>query len=155
MSLRPLDSSALRLNARDLWRLFSKIARSASGCWEWTGSRGSKGYGRFAIKDELHSAHRVTYRAFVGAIPGGLQIDHLCRNRCCVNPAHLEAVSARENVSRGQGRPAILMKQTECKRGHAFTNENTIVDKYGRHCRECARMHARHYRAMRGQRSAA
>lgn len=76
-----------------------------SGCWLWTASGGSGGYGSFSIGRARANlmAHRVSYEMFRGPIPEGLHIDHLCRVRCCVNPAHLEPVTPRENVNRGIG----------------------------------------------------
>ena len=71
-----------------------------SGCWLWLGFIAKNGYGRFGIRRTAHWAHRVAYRLFVGDIPDGLDLDHLCRTRCCVNPEHLQAVSRKENLHR-------------------------------------------------------
>lgn len=108
-------------------------------CWLWMGSRDRKGYGQLWNK----RAHRLSYEALVGPIPEGLQIDHLCRNPPCVNPAHLEAVTSRENTRRGFGptSPAVRGVLNHCKYGHEFTPENTYTrQREGytiRVCRRC------------------
>lgn len=91
------------------------------GCWEWTGAR-VEGYGYFRDGPKQKKAHRVAYELTVGPIPDGLTIDHLCQNKGCVNPAHMEPVSAYANLSRAGSR------MTACRRGHAFTPENTYLN---------------------------
>ena len=110
-----------------------------SGCWLWTASLDSKGYGQIG-KDRggLTRAHQVSYRIHKGAVPAGLEIDHLCRVRNCVNPDHLEAVTRRENIRRGVSLVAERMRQTHCIRGHPFDEKNTHFTKQGwRQCRKC------------------
>ena len=120
-------------------------------CWTWTGSMSSDGYGRYHWRDE-QLAHRVAYRAWVGPIPPGMTLDHLCRNRACVNPAHLEPVSLRENIMRGSGVCAQHARQTHCKRGHEFTSENTYRYPDGRRgCRACMRANRRRRYVETGQ----
>lgn len=72
------------------------------GCWVWTAASNGRGYGRIWVDGRPHPAHRVAYEIHVGPIPAGMEIDHLCRNRGCVNPAHLEPVTRRENLRRAR-----------------------------------------------------
>lgn len=111
-----------------------------NGCWVWSGARDRHGYGKFGHNSAL--AHRWSYENFVGPIPAGLHLDHLCRVRACVNPAHLEPVTNAENVRRRNE------QRTHCIRGHAFDDENTYRSKGRRACRACGRMHA-HNAALR------
>jgi hypothetical protein len=115
-----------------------------TGCWEWLYARRRDGYGYVnAVVNGRRrpvTAHRVYYERYVGPIPEGLQLDHLCRNRGCVNPAHLEPVTQRENILRGESPAAKQARQTHCKYGHPFSAENTRRDKKGaRWCRACER----------------
>lgn len=87
------------------------------GCWGWTGSPNGNGYGHARVDGKTYVAHRYVYQSTVGPIPEGLQLDHLCRNRMCVNPSHLEPVTHRENVLRGQGHAAINARKTHCSCG--------------------------------------
>jgi hypothetical protein len=116
----------------------SRRTKRADGCWTWTGNVCSTtGYGRLGFNGALLSAHRVAYELEHGAIPDGLVIDHLCRVRTCVNPAHLESVTIRENTLRGEGPTARRAKATACERGHAFDAANTIMQRGYRLCRTC------------------
>lgn len=126
--------------ASDLRRFHAKVVVEASGCWRWTANTLPNGYGRFWLNGEKRYAHRAAYEMFVGPIPPGLQVDHLCRSRRCVNPAHLEAVSQRVNILRGESPYARRKRQDSCLRGHPFTEANTYVKPNGtRRCKECHR----------------
>ena len=119
-----------------------------SGCWIWIGVVDRLGYGAMEIDGRKAMAHRVSHILSKGDIPPGLTIDHLCRNRRCVNPAHLEAVPHRVNVLRGHGIAAKRATQTHCVNGHEFTPENTYLYR-GRYrsCRDCGNRRNREFRA--------
>lgn len=103
-------------------RFWSKVDKTGD-CWLWQAGLASTGYGQF----NSGSAHRFAYELVKGPIPEGLQIDHLCRNRKCVRPEHLEAVSCRENLLRGETLAALNVAKTRCPQGHGYTPENTYV----------------------------
>ncbi len=113
---------------------FWQYVEKGDGCWEWTGAEVG-GYGYFRLGPRQVKAHRMAYELLVGPIPDDLVIDHLCRNTGCVNPAHMEPVSAGENVRRAGH------AMTTCRRGHPFDEANTRFDKRGcRVCRACQRL---------------
>lgn len=116
------------------------------GCMVWSGALQSKGYGQIKINKKMVFVHRYSYGLNVGPIPDGLVIDHLCRNRACVRPDHLEAVTGRENVMRGEGLAPSKAAQTSCANGHEFTEANTYRWKTERGCRECRKENTRRYR---------
>lgn len=118
---------------------WSKIDRTKD-CWNWKGALSGGGYGQVHLKDnKTVRAHRLTYELLVGPIPAGLQLDHLCRNRKCVNPKHLEPVTRRVNILRGVGASAQNAKRTLCKNGHPLNEENTFwrKGKWGEPWRQC------------------
>lgn len=140
----PLRERQLRPPEERFW---AKVEKTDT-CWLWTAARSDTGYGSFAFRrDAIRNAHKVAYEMLIGPVPEGLQLDHLCRVRHCVNPAHLEPVTARENGRRGTGLQAIHAKKTHCIHGHEFTEENTYwrPDVHGRSCRTCKRERERQY----------
>ena len=140
-------------NPRPLADRFWEKVDKGGECWEWTGNTFSNGYGcihggRDAGQKFNLLAHRVAYELTVGPIPEGLTLDHLCRNILCVNPAHLEPVTIRENVLRGDGVSARAAKVTHCPQGHPYSGDNLHVRPDGsRHCRACHRERERARRA--------
>ena len=126
-----------KITPKDLARFWVKVKKT-NNCWLWTANR-RDGYGQFYFNGKLESAHRLSYELFKGDIPTGLQLDHLCRNRACINPDHLEAVTHKVNCQRG------LIGQTtktHCVRDHKFTEESVYHRKDGsRQCKECSDIH--------------
>lgn len=119
-------------------RFWSKVEKAGDeGCWTWTAARTRDGHGRFRTPTSHVLAHRWSYERLVGPIPEGLVLDHLCRNPPCVNPAHLEPVTAEENVARGTGPSAANAAKTHCPRGHEYSEANTRRRNGRRHCRAC------------------
>ncbi len=118
-----------------LERLLEKVEQRGA-CWEWTGSKNHGGYGQISLNSRLRPAHRLAYELMIGPIPDGLTIDHLCRFPSCVNPTHLEPVTMRENLMRGEGTSARNARKTTCLRGHPF---DAITPDGRRECRTCHR----------------
>lgn len=124
---------------------FERSVEKTEECWIWRGRIGSNGYGHFTVKRMPFTAHRVAYTLAKGPIEDGLVIDHLCRNRACVNPDHLEPVTQAENVQRGlRGRLRTI--RTHCPKGHAIEGYNAMPAKRGDpRCRQCNRDYMRDY----------
>lgn len=131
-------------------RFWPKVEKS-DGCWLWAGAVSSSGYGSFCWRsDENVSAHVAAWRLTHGDVPGGLELDHLCRSPLCVNPDHLEAVPHRVNVQRGTVAEVNRRRQqakTHCSHGHEYTPDNTywvnrpeVSGGRSRQCRECSRL---------------
>src|SRR5262245_20695777 len=110
----------------------------ASGCWEWLDVPHHSGYGHFFYNGKIHLAHRMAFEYFKGAIAEGLQLDHLCRNRSCVNPNHLEPVTCRENLLRGTCPTAQNARKTHCPKGHELVGHNLMIWRGKRKCRTCS-----------------
>jgi hypothetical protein len=115
-----------------------------TGCWVWQGARDAAGYGRMVFKGRQWTAYRWSYVRSKEAVAPGLQLDHLCRNRACCNPDHLEQVTPRVNNLRGEGLAAINARKTHCPRGHPLVPPNLVVrtGKYAR-TRDCRTCHNR------------
>lgn len=119
-------------------RFLTKI-NHIGNCWEWKGCQ-RNGYGRFNLNGKTILSHRFSYELFKELIPKGLTIDHLCKNKLCVNPEHLEAVTQRENILRGVGTAAINSKKTNCPKGHELKEPNLVKSELRigrRNCRIC------------------
>ena len=118
-------------------RVMAKV-RQTSGCWEWMASLTPSGYGQVWWRGRLVNAHRVVFEIVRGPIAEGMQLDHLCRNRRCVNPDHLEPVTQSENLRRGE-----RASRTHCPAGHEYDRRNTATyarsatHHGGRQCRQC------------------
>jgi hypothetical protein len=145
--------------AADERRFWAHITKT-DGCWLWSGATVSGGYGYFVAGSKkigtrrLVRAHRFAYEVMVGAIPPGHDLDHLCRVVNCVNPAHLEPVTHRENLLRGTGASARNASKTHCSKGHPYDEANTGAGKDGRrYCKACNRAKVAHYKRLRRERA--
>ena len=140
-------SNPARYLATAVRRFWAKVSVQPNGCWLWTGSlmfrkpgTSSGGYGRFYFRGRYEGAHRWCWERCNGPVPGGLEIDHLCRNRACCNPTHMEAVTHATNIRRGRSWEA---EKTHCPSGHPYTPENIYWTRradgrrYYRKCRTC------------------
>jgi hypothetical protein len=160
------SSGANRVNrvGTESERFWRKVKIAENGCWEWIGTvdsireDGNGGYGRFRLaggrKAKLERAHRWSFIKYVGPIPDGFDLDHLCRNRKCVNPLHLEPKTRRDNALCGNGISAINIKKTKCPQGHPLSGDNIKTIKLpsgaaGRRCKLCAQLaYARYWASL-------
>lgn len=137
--------SEIRALAEAMKRLPTRIRRKivlVGECWVWTGSRKGSGYGQVWIDNAVRAAHRVIWEMLRGPIPSGLTMDHLCRQKPCVNPSHLEPVTLLENIMRSDTITAIYARRNTCSRGHNYQEMGTVRDKGGkRRCYKCTAIH--------------
>lgn len=130
------------------------IPEPMTGCFLWTGSVNGSGYGQFWL-GKRRDAHRVAYELYKGPVPDGLELDHLCRVRCCVNPDHLEPVTKKTNCLRGTSFAAQNAKKTHCPRGHAYDARNTTYSGGSRFCRACMSIRSKKYNSRAWKRGRA
>lgn len=130
------------LSNEDLARLLSKIIIK-NDCWEWQGGKTTKGYGVFWVSPSTLLAHRVSFSHFIRQPSNNFVLDHLCRNKSCINPFHLNEVSFYQNLTENSDSLAAINKiKTHCKNGHEFTHSNTKIKKNGdRECKACKKIH--------------
>lgn len=144
-----------------LLRFFEKVLIDpVNQCWLWLGATNPGGYGDLfpGRGRRRQSAHRFSYETFIGNVPTGLDLDHLCRVRSCVNPWHLEPTTRKENLRRGKGgapgaqiRAEQQLRRTHCKRGHEYNELNTRTSRGHRECRICHNILLRKYRNAQKQ----
>lgn len=122
-----------------------------TGCWFWLGGMrdAKEGYGGFPYEGKTWRTHRLVYTLLRGPVAKELDIDHLCRNRICCNPEHLEPCTRKTNIHRGKGIAAKNLVKTHCSQGHAYTEENTYVWGNQRFCKTCHKKYGRAYDAKR------
>jgi hypothetical protein len=142
---RRAHPTRLTMSEADLARFEALHAPEPNtGCWLWVGCVDRRGYAKFAHGGLSLRGHRVAYEHFVAQVPSGLELDHLCRTPACVNPAHLEPVTHRENILRSDAPPAACARKTHCPKGHAYDAANARLGRDGhRACRACRRTEER------------
>lgn len=125
---------------------FFRLVSQQGDCWLWTGTK-NNGYGAFSLpsKQRIY-AHRWSYQFFIADIPMGLELDHLCVTRSCVNPWHLEPVTRQVNALRSSSPASLNARKTRCANGHEFTDANMVIVSKGRACRTCQRTYDREYK---------
>lgn len=123
--------------AKDLLHKLLNRLTSVNDCWTYPPNEKITGYSRVMHNRKRQMTHRAVYELLVGTVPKYLELDHLCRNRACINPDHLEPVTKKENVLRGEGYMAKNARKTHCKNGHEFTAENTYIPPKRSNRRDC------------------
>lgn len=119
--------------------LLSRCKQLDDGCWLWLYCKTAAGYGQLSYKNKRQFTHRLAYELWRDPVPTGLTLDHLCRNRACMNPTHLEAVTQKTNCLREVSPAALNKDKQQCKRGHTLGANNIIFVKRGRQCKLCDR----------------
>ena len=119
-----------------LSKFWSKVEKTDS-CWNWKGGVMSSGYGSFNLNKKSVLVHRYSYEILKHMIPKNLVIDHKCKNKLCVNPEHLEVVTQKENVLRGDSFMSTNAKKTHCPQGHEYLGENLKIYNNRRYCKRC------------------
>lgn len=132
-------------------RFWSKVDRAPDGCWIWTGGQLHHGYGSAWHEGRFWQAHRLSYTVHVGPIGDDVVIDHLCRNTSCVRPDHLEPVTQRTNVLRGDSPSAVNARKQACNEGHLFSEHGHTNKRGHRVCRPCTQARQRRWLAARTQ----
>lgn len=136
--------------AKQRAKLLAKRQVTDAGCWQWPGQKTMGGYGTMrtgpGAKDYVH---RISHRLWIGPIPEGFDVDHLCRNTLGYNPAHLEAVTPRENWSRSMNAAAVVTRTNRCGKGHDMADAYITKTTGARRCRPCVRVQQDRYRAKR------
>lgn len=134
-------------------RIMARVEKTEGGCWKWKGASNPLGYGKIGVRmpsPKTYATHVFVYRHIVGSVPDGMELDHTCRNPGCCNPDHLEPVTHKENVLRGNCVASAVRRTGQCKRGHEMSNENVYVFPDGRRqCRECRKVARESSRARR------
>lgn len=156
----------VRVDRSPIGRFLKRVHTAENGCWDWLGGKTTDGYGVFCIaKGKNVLAHRFSYIHHKGEILAELEIDHVCNNRCCVNPEHLEAVSHLENILRAKERGsyknhidigAFQSSKTHCKLGHPYAGDNLVIEKHNgaRRCKICEKAKIERYRLKKLLRTA-
>jgi HNH endonuclease len=127
----------------DFARMSKYIVAGDSGCWLWTGRTNGKDYAQTTVGSKKAYVYRVLYVYLKGSFPQGTEVDHLCRVRRCVNPAHIEPVTHQENMKRGKTISALNLQKSTCPQGHAYSGTNSRGDRI---CHPCYAEAARAYR---------
>lgn len=132
----------MKVGVKEGGRFLSKVGicfDDKEKCWEWLASLDKDGYGQFRHGKRMVKAHRMSYELFVGAIPMGMEIDHLCQNKKCVKPSHLQAVDHRTNMARSRSFSGVNSRKTHCVNGHEFSEDNTYLWNGWRSCKQCGK----------------